>query len=179
MKAALLILLAIAASLFLAGKYNGLVRVRRRLITEALMLDFLVRRTLHLLPDLSLDRPIRHEIEQLALAGSADPLAHDGAARILAAAERLRDLMEASGREIPPELSERITFCRNVIPAYQALPEPDDVNVVMKNGFPVIPRGLKRKRRDTVKAIKEDRERRAASISLNSTIRKQQKRNLP
>ena len=121
MKAALLILLATAASLFLAGKYNGLIRARRRLVTEALMLDFLVRRTLHLVPSTASERLLREEIEQLALAGSADPLAHDGAARILAAAEKLRDLMEASGREIPPELSERITFCRNAIPAYQAL----------------------------------------------------------
>lgn len=123
MKAALFILLAVAASLFLTGKYNGLIRARCRLVTEALMLDFLVRRTLHLLPDPSLDRSIRHQIEQLALAGSADPLAQDGAVRILAAAEKLRDLMESAGlvEQIPPELNERITFCRNAIPAYQAL----------------------------------------------------------
>jgi len=121
MKEALLILLASGASLFLAGKYNGLIRARRRLVTEALMLDFLVRRTLHLVPSTTSERPLREEIEQLALAGSADPLAQDGAARILAAAEKLCGLMEASGRKIPPELSERINFCRDAIPAYQAL----------------------------------------------------------
>ena len=47
---------------------------------------------------------------------------------------------------------------------FEAIPEPDDVSVVMKDGFPVISRGPKRKKGETVKAIKEDRERRSASL---------------
>jgi len=46
----------------------------------------------------------------------------------------------------------------------EAVPEPDDVSILMKDGFPVISRGPKRKKGETVKAIKEDRERRAASL---------------
>lgn len=53
---------------------------------------------------------------------------------------------------------------------FEATPEPDEVSIVMKDGFPVISRGLKRKKGDTVKAIKEDRERRAASIMARRNI---------
>lgn len=134
MKLAALFLFAAAASLFAVGKYNRLVHVRRRLVTEALMLDFLVRRTLHLLPDPPAAGPVRHEIEQAALAGSADPLAHDGAARILAAAEKLRRLMESAGLadQIPPELNERIAFCRGAIPAYHALLQDPSMAMVSR-----------------------------------------------
>ena len=45
-----------------------------------------------------------------------------------------------------------------------AVPEADDVSILMKDGFPVISRGPKRKKGETVNAIKEDRERRDASI---------------
>ena len=47
---------------------------------------------------------------------------------------------------------------------FEALPEPDDVQILMKDGLPVITRAPKRKKGETVKAIKADRDLRAASI---------------
>ena len=46
----------------------------------------------------------------------------------------------------------------------EAVPEPDDVRILMKDGFPVITRGPKRKKGETVKAIKADRDLRATSL---------------
>jgi AbrB family looped-hinge helix DNA binding protein len=47
---------------------------------------------------------------------------------------------------------------------FEAVPEPDDVRILMKDGLPVITRGPKRKPGETVKAIKADRDLRAAAI---------------
>jgi AbrB family looped-hinge helix DNA binding protein len=47
---------------------------------------------------------------------------------------------------------------------FEAVPEPDDVRIQMKDGFPVILGGPKRKKGDTVSAIKADRELRAAAL---------------
>ncbi len=47
---------------------------------------------------------------------------------------------------------------------FEAVPEPDDVRIVMKDGFPVIALGPKRKKGETVKAIKSDRDLRSTSL---------------
>ncbi len=54
---------------------------------------------------------------------------------------------------------------------FEAVPEPDDVTILMKDGFPVITRGPKRKKGETAKAIKADRELRAASITARRNMK--------
>lgn len=47
---------------------------------------------------------------------------------------------------------------------FEAVPEPDDVRIEMKDGFPVIRGGPPRKKGDIVKAIKADRDARGAQV---------------
>ncbi len=54
---------------------------------------------------------------------------------------------------------------------FEAIPEPDDVHIELKGGFPVILGGPARRKGETVKAIKADREAREGQI-LNRSARK-------
>ena len=47
---------------------------------------------------------------------------------------------------------------------FEAVPEPDDVQIEMKNGFPVIRGGSIREKGDIVNAIKADREARQTRL---------------
>lgn len=117
----------VGAALFAVGKYNALVRARSRLVTETLVLDFLVRRTVHLLvacePSASVPQAELMSIEASTLLGAANPLAAGGAALVLESATRLKTLVEQSGRpeKISADLVERMAACSGSVLAYDAL----------------------------------------------------------
>ena len=130
MKFPLLLLFAAAATgtaLFAIGKFNGFVKARRRLVTETLVLDFLVRKALHdLAAGTRTGSPAGanlRDIEDLASRGAVDPVAANGASLVLEAAARLRAVAAQSegADEISGELEERISACRGSVLAYNSL----------------------------------------------------------
>jgi len=141
----LLLFFAVAAAgtaLFAIGKFNGFVKARRRLVTETLVLDFLVRKALH---DLaagtrpgSLAGANLRDIEDLASRGAVDPVAANGASLVLESAARLRAAVAQSGGtdKVPGELEERISACRGSVLAYNSLFQPGISAVIARSrGF--------------------------------------------
>lgn len=125
MKIPLLLLFAGATAgttLFAIGKFNRFVKARRRLVTEALVLDFLVRRSLHDLVEGGCPNSLAG-IGELALRGAVDPVAANGVSLVLESAARLRSAVAQSGcaDKVPGELKERISSCRGSVLAYNAL----------------------------------------------------------
>lgn len=96
-------------------------------MTETLVLDFVVRRTVHLLA--TGNHPTTHlqaefvKIEGSALRGAANPLMAGGASLVLESAFRLKALMAQSGKadDIPKELENLISACQGSVLAYNFL----------------------------------------------------------
>jgi len=111
------------ASLFAIGKYNALVRARQRIVTETLVLDFLVQRTLHALATTPEQGAMLQEIGALALRGAVDPVSTKGASLVLESAVRLKALAETNRHpeELFVELEKRISSCRGGVLTYNAL----------------------------------------------------------
>ncbi len=114
-------------SLFLIGKYNALVKARGRLVTETLMLDFLVRRNLHLFlaenRSTSISWTEVHDMESLALRGAVNPVSAHGAPLVMEAALHLRHLVGQSEQAhmVTSDLEQRIASCRESVLAYNSL----------------------------------------------------------
>lgn len=125
---------AAGTTLFAIGKFNGFVKARRRLVTETLVLDFLVRRSLH--DFLGGSRPDSLAgIGELALRGAVDPVAANGVSLVLESAARLRAAVAQSGGidKVPGELEERISACRGSVLAYNSLFQPG-ISAVIAHG---------------------------------------------
>lgn len=117
--------------LFLVGKFNALVQIRRRIVTEALQLDFALRQTL----DLALkNREEEGEagqlvefanqmlmIESMAHRGAANPVSTEGITLLVKAVKLLGSLNHMIKHSYHEEVSKREKSCLTQVHEYNAL----------------------------------------------------------
>lgn len=116
--------------LFLIGKFNALVQIRRRITTEALQLDFALRESLYLAPKNRegegrsgssveiTDKKLM--IELLAHRGAANPVSTEGIAMLIKAVQLLESLNQIINHSFHEEVLKREQRCLTQVNEYNA-----------------------------------------------------------
>jgi hypothetical protein len=126
----ILALLCLATGLFLVGQYNGIVRIRRSIVAEALQLDLSIRKELHLLNQNLGNIPEKNRIDVFKKLLAIEALSHQGASNPLSGERGIMILLDAKRRleQVKvdlvagggcAELDEREKRCRFLIGSYQ------------------------------------------------------------
>lgn len=111
-------------TVFLIGQYNGLIRMRRRMVIEALALDFALRQHLHKLKKSCADNAgtaVKTElprIESLSHRGAANPISNQGIALLLEAKMILDQMNQHSGTPSCAEVDRRAEACLFLVKEY-------------------------------------------------------------
>ena len=141
-----ILVILLLSGLFLVGKFNALVQIRRRITTEALQLDFALRQCLDFALKDKEDEPGEEQsvelasqtlmIESMAHRGAANPVSTEGITLLVKAVKLLGSLNNTTKYSFHEEVLTREERCLTQVNEYNAqLSNPPTAMLAWALGF--------------------------------------------